>query len=168
MRILTEIQNKRLGLIELLSMGFDIYLKNLKSISVIFLVTVFPFQLFLSMFIAIQENGIVISGIYLALFFIIYIGFIIPVMVYYIAISILVEQLIHEQKTNYGNIIKIIISRLIPLTILTIKFSINFYLRFLLLFIPGLIYFVNNGYYGLAFILRDQRVKQLLLIAELL
>ncbi|NEP27797.1 hypothetical protein, partial [Moorena sp. SIO3I6] len=50
-------------------------------------------------------------------------------------------------------------SRLIALIGLNLSFNYIFGTGLLLMIIPGIIYWVNNGYYGLAFVLRDQRSR---------
>jgi hypothetical protein len=159
MSILSELQSRKLGLIELILMGFDVYFKNLKPILLAFAVILLPFMIILEALVylvQIDPNRSVIFWIW-------YLGFLILVslmsLIYFIALSIITENFVNGRKTSYQSVVRQIASSFIPLFLLGIRFGINYFLRCLLLFIPGIIYLVNNQYYGLAFILRDQRGK---------
>lgn len=159
MSILSELQSRKLGLIELILMGFDVYFKNLKPILLAFAVILLPFMIILGALVylvQIDPNRSVILWIW-------YLGFLILVLlmslIYFIALSIITENFVNDRKTSYQSVVRQIASSFIPLFLLGIRFGINYFLRCLLLFIPGIIYLVNNQYYGLAFILRDQRGK---------
>jgi hypothetical protein len=77
--------------------------------------------------------------------------------VYYITIAITVEN--YLLKKDVRKLSQKVYSRLFPFILLTIRFLVHFYLRVLLLIIPGVIYAVSNIHFGLAFILRDQQGK---------
>lgn len=54
---LSELQSRKVGLIELLSMGFNVYLKNFKPILLLFCTTNLPFLIILSALIAHNQNN---------------------------------------------------------------------------------------------------------------
>ncbi len=159
MSIISEIQSRKLGLIELLTIGFDVYLKNLKSILAIFCTIVFPFIFFFYLNINLNQNGFISTGILLILSLVFLFLLVITIFINFAAIAVITDNYIHGRKTKYKSLAKLILSRFIPLFLLGLRFNIICFLRDLLLFIPGLIYGVNNGYFALAFILRDQRGK---------
>lgn len=156
MSIHSDLQNKKLGLFELMAMGFDLYLKNFRSFFSLFCLTLLPFSIIFQ-FLALNfaPNPSLLIPYYL--FFIFYFFAVIPV--YTIALAILTEGYIVGKKPQINVAIRQILSRILPLTSLNIRFGFIFLLRFLLLIVPGVIYAVNNGYVALAFILRDQRGK---------
>lgn len=161
MSILSELQSKKLGLIELLSMGFDIFLKNIKLFLITYLTIIVPFLTLVDVFAAyITDNPLIIIDnplIFLLfyLLFLIYLSIFYPALI--VASSIITENFVLNKETNFKNVIQVVLSRLLTLINLNIRFGVNTSFRLLLLTIPGIIYSVNNGYYGLAFILRDQR-----------
>ncbi|MBD2775076.1 hypothetical protein [Iningainema tapete] len=63
------------------------------------------------------------------------------------------------EKPQLKIVFKRILHRILPLIGLNIRCGIIYFLRCLLLIVPGIIYIVNNGYYANALILRDQRGK---------
>lgn len=157
MSILSELQSRKIGLIELMSMGFEVYLKNLKPILLVFSTIYLPFLIImLAVSFPIQNNpeGLSLVLLYLGLFV-----FWIVQSIYFIAISVITENYVHGRNTSYQSVVKKILASLVPLLFLGFRFGINYLLRGLLLIIPGIIYLINNQYYGLAFILRDQRGK---------
>ncbi|QSJ20262.1 hypothetical protein JYQ62_17090 [Nostoc sp. UHCC 0702] len=88
------------------------------------------------------------------LFIIFYCLIVFPV--YVNGLAILTEGYVLGENPQIDVTIKRILSRIIPLTCLSIRFSIICFLLSLLLIIPGIIYGVKNSYYGPAFILRGQ------------
>lgn len=161
MSILSELQSRRLGLIELLSMGFDVYLKNLKPILLVYCTTLFPFRIILSALITQVENSP--SGSFSAFYYVFLYVFLIVMelvsLIYFIAVSVIIEKYLHGINTSYQSVVSKIFSIFIPLVFLYFIFFINVFLRSLLLFIPGIIYIINNGYYWFSCIFRDQRGK---------
>ncbi|NEN89437.1 MAG: hypothetical protein F6K48_11235 [Okeania sp. SIO3H1] len=155
MSILSELKSRKLGLIELISMGFDVYLKNLKPILLLFCTISLPFSIIMSALTTEVQNSP--SGLFLAFYYVFLIFFILVSSIYYIAVSVITDNYVHERNTNYQSVVKKIFASLVPLFLLSFRFWINYFLRCLLLLIPGIIYLINNGYYGLAFILRDQK-----------
>ncbi|NER91120.1 hypothetical protein [Moorena sp. SIO3A2] len=158
MSILSELQSRKIGLIELISMGFEVYLKNLKPILLVFSTIYLPFMIImLAVSFSIQNNP---SGLSLVLQVFFYLGlFVFSIFqnIYFIAISVITENYVHGRNTSYQSVVNKILAILVPLFFLGVRYFINIYLRLLLLIIPGIIYAINNAYYGFAFILRDQR-----------
>ncbi len=161
MNILSELQNHKLGLIELISMGFNVYLKNLKPILLLYCTLNLPFLIIISAYTyELQSNPeALLEGFSLSLFWVILMISTIVGMIYFISISMIVDNYLHEKNTNYRNIVKKIVANLIPLLFLSFRFGINYILRCFLFFIPGIIYLINNQYFVLAFILRDKKGK---------
>ncbi|BAY13986.1 hypothetical protein [Calothrix sp. NIES-2098] len=158
MSILSDLQTKKLGLFELLAIGFDLYLKHFRSFSSL-LCVILPFsiifQILSSNSPSIFLNPIVFISYSLLLIF--YFFIVIPV--YIIVFVILAEGYILGENPQINVVTRGILPRIIPLNCLGIKFNIILILRFLLFIVPGVIYLVNNAYYSYAFILRDQRGK---------
>ncbi|NEO79330.1 hypothetical protein [Moorena sp. SIO4G3] len=205
MSILSELQSRELGLIELLLMGFDIYLKNIKSILVLFclifllqiIILVLIIILIFSQLLFFEDIGFILGFIYLiailftplrAIFLLITFMSIIPMLgfeniefifgffaltsllvlidlmnttpIYNIAISVITDNYVHGINISYQSVLKKIFSSLNSILCLGFIYQVNFLLRaMMLLVIPGIIYRINNLYYGSAFILRDQRGK---------
>lgn len=155
MSILSKLQNKKLGFFELLVIGYSLYLNNFR-IFVSLTCTLLPFGIIPNILVQYQSlnTSLSILNYFLFLF---YFVFVIPA--YTSAFAILVESFILPKKTQRKVVFKQILHRILPLVVLNIRFYIILYLRFLLLIIPGIIYAVNNGFYTLTFILRDQRGK---------
>lgn len=159
MSILSELQSRKLGLIELMSMGFDVYLKNLKPILLVFCTIYLPFLIIFSAFVISLENNSSPSGLFWILYCLSWIILTITSLIYFIAISVITENYVYGINTNYHSVIKKIFLQIFHLFFLSFRFGINYFLRAILLLIPGIIYLINNQYYGLAFILRDKRGK---------
>ncbi|NEO76894.1 hypothetical protein [Moorena sp. SIO4G3] len=157
MSSLSKLQSRKLGLIELISMGFDVYLKNLKPILLLFCTIYLPLLIILSALNPENQNNP--SGWFLAFFVVVSIVVNLAGIIYIIALSLITENYLHGRDTSYQSAVQKIVSSLLPLVGLVLRFWINYLLRFMLLIIPGIVYAVNNQYYGLAFILRDQRGK---------
>ncbi|MDJ0676828.1 MAG: hypothetical protein QNJ36_15855 [Calothrix sp. MO_167.B42] len=156
MSILNELQSRRLGLIELLSMGLELYFKNIKLFLIAYCIILVPFGIVAD---TLQAYINLSPLLFLLWFFLILIYGTIFAPAYQVAASIITENLLLGRKTQINRVMKTILSCLLPLICLNIRFSVNYFLRSLLLFIPGIIYAINNTYYSLAFILRDQKGK---------
>ncbi|BAZ10734.1 hypothetical protein NIES4071_25570 [Calothrix sp. NIES-4071] len=156
MSMLSDLQNKKLGLFELIAMGFDLYLNNFRIFVSLLCATILPFLIIIN----IIQPYISFNPILLILYFPIFLFYLIFVLVFYTSASaILTESFIIAEKPQLQVVFKRIWHRILPLTSLNIRFTIIFYLKLLLLIVPGIIYSVDNGFYALAFILRDQRGK---------
>ncbi|WP_206758811.1 hypothetical protein [Anabaena sp. FACHB-83] len=151
MRILSELQTRKIGLFELIRMSFKLYFEYFGIFFSFFCVTLLPF-LIIFQFFSFDSNPIL--GI---LFIIFYVIIVFPV--YVNGLTILTEGYVLGENPQIDVAIKRILSRIIPLTGLSIRFGIICFLLSLLLIIPGIIYAVNNSYYGQAFILRGQTGK---------
>lgn len=157
MSILSELQNKRLGLIELSAMGYSLLFKHPKTYLLVFCTILIPFLIILQATgVMLQENP---SGLIILIFWIVFSILLFVSWIYYIAIAVITENLVYQKYDNYQNVIRKIFLNPIPLIVMTIKYGFIYMLRWFLLFIPGIIYLVNNQYYGLAYILRDQKGK---------
>lgn len=156
MSMLSDLQNKKLGLFELIAMGFDLYLNNFRIFVSLLCITNLPFSIIvnsLSPYVSFNPSLSILS-------FSIYLFWLIFVIPFYSGASaILTENFIMAEQPQLKIVVKQILHRILPLTSLNIKFSIIYFLRVMLLIVPGIIYAVNNGYYFLSFILRDQRGK---------
>ncbi|MCW5315157.1 hypothetical protein GTQ43_15475 [Nostoc sp. KVJ3] len=155
MSTLSELQSRKLGLLELISIGFDLYLKNFKvflSLYCIFL----PFSsiVIISSSFRVSFSNPIFS-ILSFLFFLFYTIVILPS--YTAATAIIIEGSVLGERPQLKAVIRRILSCILPLIGLNIRFGINYFFRILLLIVPGIIYLINNGYYSIAFILRDQR-----------
>ncbi|MBN3910120.1 MAG: hypothetical protein HWQ35_27335 [Nostoc sp. NMS1] len=157
MSTLSELQSKKLGLLELISIGFDLYLKNFRLFLGLYCI-VLPFSTLIILFSSLGAS--LSNSIVTILFFFFYLFFLIVILPSYTAaISIIIEGLVLGERPQLQLVIRRILSSILPLTGLNMRFGINYLLRFLLLIVPGIIYLINNGYYATAFILRDQRGK---------
>ena len=157
MSTLSELQSRKLGLLELISIGFDLYLKNFRLFLGLYCM-VLPFS---TIFIIFSSLGASFSTPVLPIlyFFFYLFHFIVVIPSYTAAISIIIEGLVLGERPQLKIVVRRILSCILPLTGLNIRFGLNYFFRFLLLIIPGIIYQINNGYYATAFILRDQRGK---------
>ena len=154
MSILSELQNRQIGLIELVSMGFYIYSKNPKLFLITYL-TIVPFGIgvdVLQAYISIPWLALALLWNFLLL---IYLHIFMSVLL--VIYSIITEDLVLGKETNLKNAVRRVRSRLPVLIGLNIRFTVTFSFSFVLLIVPSIIYSVNNGYYDLAFVLRDQR-----------
>ncbi|NEO01647.1 MAG: hypothetical protein F6K50_41565 [Moorea sp. SIO3I7] len=201
MNILSKLKNRKLGLIELMSMGFEVYIKNLKPILLIFSTIYLPFLIILSGRQFLLSNNPLESIFVFSLF--------IWKNIYFIPIAIITNNYVYGRHYNYQSVFKKILASLVPLLLMSLEFIIvvflielrafitvllkiiiisiiSYFVFFLLLdflshnyfftvsivlvylvlilrlivlknpVIPVIIYIINNQYYGLAFILRDQ------------
>lgn len=157
MSTLSELQSRKLGLFELISIGFDLYLKNFTLFLGLYCI-VLPFS---AIFIFFNSAGVSsFNPVLLILYVLFYLFYLIVVIPGYgAAYSILTEGLILGQRPQLQVVLRRILASILPLVSLNLRFGINYFFRFLLLVIPGIIYLVNNGFYATAFILRDQRGK---------
>ncbi|AOY79841.1 hypothetical protein BJP36_07760 [Moorena producens JHB] len=154
MTILYELKIRKFGLIELLAIGFYIYLKNIKIFITTYLTILVPFSIIIYI---LQVYYVPFFGQSWLLLVIIYSTIFSQVLL--IVCSIITENLILSIKTNLNNVIQVVLSRLLTLIGLNLRFNSICGSGLLLMIIPGIIYWVNNGYYGLAFVLRDQRSR---------
>jgi hypothetical protein len=158
MTILSELQTKKLGLIDLLSIGYYIFFKNLKSILGIICVTLLPIQV---LYLGVNELfkvGAISTTLYFFSSLVFLIAFPIASYVYYTAVAVITEHFVYGTE-KHKNVRKLLSSRLMPMLLLSFEYTINYLLRSLLFVIPGIIYSINNLYSGLALIVRDQRGK---------
>lgn len=156
MSMLSDLQSKKIGVFDLLAMGFGLYLQHFRSFASIFCVLLLPFLVFIQVATLHPPTNIV-GIIATILFYVFYFIFVIPV--YTVVFAVFTEEYVMGNRPQLNTAMKHIWSRVLPLTGLNIKFSIIGGLRTLLLIIPGLIYYVNNVYYSYAFILRGQQGK---------
>jgi hypothetical protein len=203
MSILSELQGRKLGLVELILMGFDVYLKNFKPILLVFCTINLPF-LIITLALGPQSINNSSNLFWTFFWFFMIIQSITGLIYDWVALSLMTENYVYKRNISYQNIVKKIFSSLISLCLLMIRFVINscfriflftllftlitslitivleifypgifginlysylasylylFTLLGILLYIPAIIYWINNGYYGIAFILRDQKGK---------
>jgi hypothetical protein len=154
MNILSELQSRKLGLLELISIGFDLYFKNFRLFLGLYCILL-PFSIIILFSnLGLSSSNPVLPILYF-LFYLFY--FIVVIPSYTAAISIIIEGLVLGERPQLQVVVRRIFSCILPLIGLNLRFSINYFLRFILFIVPGIIYVINNGYYATAFILRDQR-----------
>ncbi len=156
MNILSQLQSRKLGILELVSIGFDLYFKNFRLFLGFSWIVLLSGTILTLFFISLESsfsNSIV--TILFILFFFFYLVVVVPI--YTAAMSIITEDLVLGKRPQLQLVLRRTPSFILPLTWLNIRFGTNYLLRCLLLFIPGIIYLINNGFYATAFILRDQR-----------
>ncbi len=157
MSIISKLQNQRLGLIELSALGYKILLQHPKTYLLVFCTILLPFIILGNILsINTQNNPSGLAGILiiintLVLFF--------AQWVYFVAIAVITENIVYNRSSSYRSVNKKIFANFKPIVGLTIRYTVVTFLRSLLLLVPGIIYVVNNQYYGLACVLRDQKGK---------
>ncbi|MBW4446631.1 MAG: hypothetical protein KME38_07075 [Spirirestis rafaelensis WJT71-NPBG6] len=161
--MLAELENKKLGIIPLLSLALDIYKKNFKVLVAVVTTIYLPVVMinnillflsldnFNSLTLTIVNPIAYFSSIIFSLFSIVPIHFAI------MATTVVVERYVLCEKITYTTALKKSFSRLWSFCLLGVRVFIVFELRLLLLIIPGVIYFINCYFFSHAFILRDQR-----------
>lgn len=157
MSMLSDLQNKKLGLFELIAMGFDLYLNNFRIFVSLLCITYLPFSIIIDIlqaYISFFNPSLSILYYFIFLFDVIFV-----LLFYTSASAIITESLIIAEKPQLKVVLKRLLHRILPLTTLNIRFTIICWLQLLLLIVPGIIYLVDNAFYALAFILRDQRGK---------
>lgn len=148
MSILSELQSKKLQVLELIALSYNLYLKNIR----IFLAlncTVLPFFVIIS---TINPNsfGLLFSAFYLVFYYFIFIP------LYSASICILVENCVLNKEIQIGSSIRKIRYFALPILSLSIRFILNFSGRVLLFIIPGIIYYMRNQFFIPALVLRNQ------------
>ncbi|WP_414568320.1 hypothetical protein [Nostoc sp. CCY 9925] len=157
MSTLSELQSKKLGVLELISLGFDLYIQR-NRLFLSFLLIYLPFVIILIGFSEyIRYNPNSYFGILYSIFYIFYMLIIVPI--YVVSLCILTESCVLQENIQPQAVVRQILSRILPLIILWIRLALTSALLFLLLIVPGIIYSINNGFCLQAFILRDQRGK---------
>lgn len=155
MSILSKLQNKNLGIFEILAMGYSLYFNNFRAFAILVCILL-PFSIItdiLAGYASINPSLLILTAI-LSIFFGLFV-----VTIYTPAIAILVEDIVLNKETRVNVALKQVVNRAFPLVKLNIRFFINLYLRIFLFIIPGIIYSVNNIFYYVTYILRDQRGK---------
>ena len=185
MNILASLQNRKVGLIQLILMGLYVYLKNWKPILLFFSILDLPFIIVFAIFLSQSQN---ISLGKLLLFILIFlVVYIFPSIANFVAIAVITNTSLQDLHTSYQSILREIKTSLIPLLSLKFQFGFGYsivclltlpftiipiFLLFYLFWVSdasifsllaayvfngtGIIYAVSNGYYDLAFILREK------------
>jgi hypothetical protein len=107
-------------------------------------------------------NNFLFIGLYSIFYFFVFIPF------YSVGVCIIVENCVLGEQNQPKNIVDRISYQIFPLIGLSIRFSLNLFTRLLLLIIPGIIYYVNNGFCLYALILRRQIGKSAFQYSRLL
>ncbi|NEO13188.1 MULTISPECIES: hypothetical protein [unclassified Moorena] len=196
MNILSKLKNRKLGLIELMSMGFEVYIKNLKPILLVFSTINLSFLIIMLAMRFLLPNNPELSIFVFRIFGSIIFGssLFICQIIYFIPIAIITNNYVYGRHNNYQSVVKKLLASLVPLFLLSLRFILKVFMLYLgaiitglLLFLllsllnlqfhiyfhpvfsvlvslvlivltrPVIIYIINNQYYGLAFLLRDQR-----------
>lgn len=165
MTILSELQKKKLGLLDLIALGYDLYLKNIRLFLSLNCMAL-PFFIIL----IIPQNSANFPNSVNLLFALLnqIFYFFVFVPCYSATVCILVENCVLGEQNQPKNIVDRIIYRIFPLLCLSIRFSLNLFARLLLMIIPGIIYYVNNGFVLFALILRSQTGKSAFQYSRLL
>jgi hypothetical protein len=148
MSILSNLQTKKLGLLELIAMSFDLYLTHFLE----FLI----FPCIILIFTIIEKS--IASNLILSIPFQIFL-YLVFLPIYSIVFAIFTEKRILGEKLQLSILIRRSLPLIIPSIGLHAKYLISVFLRSLLFIVPGIIYLVNNNFCILAFVLRDQRGK---------
>jgi len=170
MKLLDRLQNKKLGLIELISMGYHIYFENFTAIIVTFCVIDLPISIVFTLVMVNLETRFSHNYLFyfmgnFFLYLVDYIGF----FIFWIILSLIISRYIYQRENNNETILGEIFYNFIPLLLkweiqsillLNARFLVNSVIRLILFVVPGLIYLLNNVYYPLAFILRKKRGTQ--------
>ena len=156
MSILSELQTKKLGLFELLAMGFNLYLKYFLDFFSLLCIALLPFSsIYVFLLLSFTSNFSFLIPFWL--FYIFYFFAVIPI--YTIAFAILTEGYVRGEKRQLNIVIRGILYRIVPFIELSFTYGLTMMFMFLLLIVQGIIYLVNNAYCLLAFVLRDQKGK---------
>ncbi|MEA5495796.1 hypothetical protein [Limnoraphis robusta] len=158
MGIKSEFESRKVGTIELIFMGIYLSLKNWKYTLLAFCTISFPSLIVLSIFELLPSDDEA-PALFTLLVYMILLVYILLRIMFFLALSIATNNYVCEINMSYKSLYKKILSSCIPMFLLGWRFWVNFLFRLLLLCIPGIIYGVNNGYYGEAFILRNQKGK---------
>ncbi len=156
MTTLSELQSKKLGVFELISLGFDLYLQH-NRVFLGFLLIYLPFEI-----IFIDFPSYIFSNFNSSLEFLLFVLFtyfylLVIAPIYITTICILTESCVFQENIQPKALARRILSRILPMIGLWTRFLINLFSLLLLLIIPGINYSINNGFCLQAFILRDQR-----------
>ncbi|NES83995.1 MAG: hypothetical protein F6K10_22710 [Moorea sp. SIO2B7] len=121
MNILSKLKNRKLGLIELMSMGFEVYIKNLKPILLIFSTIYLPFLIIMSgrQFL-LSNNPLELSIFVFSLYR--------WQNIYFIPIAILPNNYVYGRHYNYQSVFKKILASLVPLLLMSLEFIIVVFL----------------------------------------
>ncbi|MEH2026506.1 hypothetical protein [Nostoc sp.] len=163
MSILSELQSKKLGLLELISLGFNLYIKKNRLFLGVFLIYL-PFLIISALF----SYYFLIFSYNLYFLGLISIFNIFVYSIYSATLCILTESCVLQENIQPKAVVKWILSHMLPLIGLEIRFFITSYLLSFLLVVPGIIYFINNDFSSHAFILRGQRGKAAFLYSRTL
>ncbi|WP_293047557.1 hypothetical protein, partial [Moorena sp. SIO1F2] len=159
MSIISEIKNKKLGLVEILVLGHEIYLKNIKLHLTLFCALIISSSLpiiFLINYTITQNFNLILILVYF-----LYICFYLLVFgsIYSMSVAAATENFLLKRETRFQTLMSRIFPDIGTLVNLTFRLSIAFILRLFLLVVPGIIYLVNNGFCIYAFVLRGQKGK---------
>lgn len=159
MSIISEIKNKKLGLVEILVLGYELYLKNLKLYLTLFCALILPSFIIIIVIrdYTITQNSnlilILVDFLYTGFYFLVYIP------IYSMSLAAATENFLLNRETRFKTLMSRIFADIGTLVNLNFRLSIAFILRSFLLVVPGIIYIVNNGYCIYAFVLRGQKGK---------
>jgi hypothetical protein len=156
MSILSDLQTRKLGLLELIAMGYNLYLKHFRIFFGL-LCIILPFLIIFEALVKLLPSNPILWIIPYMFFGAFYSLVVIPV--FTSALAIIAEGYILGENPKLNVAIRRALHLILPLIGLNMRFFIIFYLRLLLLIVPGVIYGINNSYFILALILRDQRGK---------
>ncbi|MBW4446630.1 MAG: hypothetical protein KME38_07070 [Spirirestis rafaelensis WJT71-NPBG6] len=164
-----ELKNKELGIVRLLSISLDVYLKNIRFILAIIVTINLPIAI-LNKIVSFLSNDLKETANWEILIFVYILDFllIIPRSLPEMAVVLMVERYLIGEKTNFFTTLKRVFSYLLKFNCLKLKVSLGVFLGFLLFVIPGIIFSTNYYFLPQSFILRDQRGKAALSYSEFL
>ncbi len=147
--MLAKIRNKELGIVELLSLGWNVFIKNIDAILMIIFLIDLPFIL-LEMAARTfgNQETILITIYFLSLFRVI------PLCLSSMAVIFIAERYIYGEKTRYDKALAKSFSRLNSGLFLCLKSYNILLLSFYLLIIPAVIYWIKLYFIHYACILR--------------
>ena len=151
MSTISEIKNRKLGLLEILGLGYYIYLKNIKLFLTLFCILILPAMIIL--LVIRTYNWVLIDFLYSWIYLLVFVP------IYSMSMTAATENLVLKKETRFKTLMSRIFSDLGTLINLNFRLYIAVILRLFLLIVPGIIYLINNGYCLTAFILRGQKGK---------
>ncbi|MBE9251841.1 hypothetical protein IQ226_22595 [Dolichospermum sp. LEGE 00240] len=152
MSILSELQSRKLGLVEIIVFGYEIYFKNIKFFLIQFCVLILPWATMLQI---LQQYRDFVLFTQLCVWFYL----LIVIAIYAMSLVIATENLVLNKETRFKSLMSQIFPNIGTAINLNFKFTIGLILRLFLLIVPGIIYGINNGYVLYTFALRGQKGK---------
>lgn len=152
MSILSELQSRKLGLVEIIVFGYEIYFKNIKFFLIQDCVLILPWSTVLDI-----EHYLPDFVLFWQLYMWFYLLIVVPI--YTMSLVIATENLVLNKETRFKPLMSQIFPNIGTAINLNFRCMIGITLRLFLLIVPGIIYGINNGYVLYTFALRGQKGK---------